>query len=205
MPKFNLDINLSDAEVAEAREGWKGPLPPKGSYPAILKVAKMKEIKDGENKGKFRIQMVCTLDTGDEYEGCPVYGGVNLTEQGAQYVNQFLFSLVDTEAKFKALQKAFENGGPIVDEKRENITKIGNVKIDSPDGSKKILIALKHNTWKGETSAQIGSFLPPGGITDHDDKVADEAVVEEDDDDYEETDEEAGDESMFEDEDEAAE
>ena len=84
MPKFNLDVNLTDADIAEAREGWKGPLPPKGSYPSKMKVVQFKEIVNGKNKGSYRISIICTLDTGDKYDGCPVYGGVNLTEQGAQ-------------------------------------------------------------------------------------------------------------------------
>ena len=209
MPKFNLDINLTDADIAEAREGWKGPLPPKGSYPAKLKVVQFKEIVNGKNKGAYRLAMVCLLDTKDKYDGCPVFGGVNLTEQGAQYVNQWLFALSDgTDAGFKKLQKAFM-AGPITDEKKEHVTKIGTLKIGSPEGEQKILISVKPKTYEGDTNMNVVSFLPRNGAsTDHADSVADEEVVEEDvedDEDTDETEDEAGDESLFDDEDEAAE
>lgn len=207
MPKFNLDINLTDAEIAEAREDWSGPLPPKGSYQAKLKVVQFKEIVNGKNKGSYRISMVAILDTKDKYDGCPVYGGVNLTEQGKQYVNQWLYALTDgSDAEFKKLQKAFM-GGPVTDEKKENVTKIGTLKINSPEGEQPILISLKHDTYNGDTNCKIVSFLPRNGAASSSADSDDEDVVEEDveDDDTDTEDEdESGDESLFEDEDEAA-
>jgi hypothetical protein len=205
MPKFNLDINLTDAEIAEAREDWKGPLPPKGSYPAKMKVVQFKEIVNGKNKGSYRISIVATLDTGDKYDGCPVYGGVNLTEQGAQYVNQWLYSLTDgSDAAFKKLQTAFQ-AGPIVDEKKENVLKIGSLKINSPEGEQKILISLKQDTYNGDTSCKIVSFLPKNGAASSSSVSDDDDAIEEDDvedDESDSTEDEAGDESLFEDEDE---
>lgn len=206
MPKINLDINLTDADIAEAREDWKGPLPPKGSYPAKLKVVQFKEIVNGANKGSYRLAMVAVLNTKDKYDGCPVFGGVNLTEQGAQYVNQFLFALTDgTQAEFKKLQKAFM-AGPITDEKKEHVKKIGTLKVNSPEGEVGVLISVKQKTWQGDTSMNIVSFLPRngsvsgGGSSDEEEEVVEEDEDSDDESD-DEVDDEAGDESLFEDED----
>ena len=198
MPKFNLDINLTGAEIAEARQDWSGPLPPKGSYPAKLKVAQFKEINGKE--GQYRISLVAILDTGDKYDGCPVFGSMNLGDKGAEFINQWLFALAGgDQAAYRKLQTAFE-AGPVVDEKKENITKIGTLKVNSPEGELPVLISLRHNTYQGNTSCKIGSFLVPGSnggsSTTDDDDVVEEDDVEDD------TVEDDEDESLFEDEDE---
>src|ERR1700751_4551415 len=158
MPKFNLNINGVGEGAAEGFKDWDGPLPPKGSYPAILKVVKVKQIK---GKTDHRLMIMVTLNTGDEYDGCPVFGGVNLTDQGIPYVNQFLHSLTDgSNSECEKIEKAFYAGFQ-VDEKKENVTKIGTKKINSPDGQLPVMITLGHNTWEGKTSAKINSFLLP--------------------------------------------
>lgn len=207
MPKFNLNINGVDVEAAEGREGWNGPLPPKGSYPAKLRLVQVKPIK---GKTDNRLSIMCVLNTkGDpereQYDGCPVWGGVNLTEQGVPYINQFLQSISKDEADYEKTKKAFY-AGFITDEKKSNVTKIGTKKINSPEGEMDIMISLSHNVWEGKTTAKVGSFLPPGSAVSDDSDAEEEAAAEEDDDeDYEEdedeTDEEdedeASDESVF--------
>ena len=214
MPKFNLNINGVDVDAAEGREQWAGPLPPKGSYPAILKLVKVKQIK---GKTDNRLQIMVTLNTGDQFDGCPVWGGVNLTDQGMPYVNQFLQSLTDgSEAEFTKIKKAFY-GGFVVDEKKENVLRIGTWKINSPEGQLPVLISLGHNTYQppadasgnqqpARTSAQIASFLLSGGTSSAGSSDADEVVAEEDDDDSDlDVDAEADDDgSIFDDEDEDA-
>lgn len=179
MPKFNLTINGVNSEVAEGRDQWSGPLPPKGSYPAVLRLVKVKQIK---GKSDNRLQIMVTLNTKDEYDGCPVFGGVNLTDQGIPYVNQFLKALSDgSDASFTKIKKAFY-GGFVVDEKKENVLKIGTLKINSPEGELPIKISLGHSTWEGVTRPQISSFLPPtdnDSLSDEDDE--DDETVEEDD------------------------
>lgn len=176
MPKFNLSINGVGEEAAEGFKDWDGPLPPKGSYPAILKLVKVKQIK---GKTDYRLQIMVTLNTGDEYDGCPVFGGVNLTDQGIPYVNQFLHSLTDgSDSECNKIETAFYNGF-VVDEKKENVTKIGTKKINSPDGQLPIMISVRHSVWEGVTRPQIGSFLLPGSEATST-SAPDEAVAEED-------------------------
>lgn len=212
MPKFNLNINGVDVEAAEGREEWKGPLPPKGSYPAILKLVQVKKIS---GKDDNRLSIMATVNTkGDpereQYDGCPAWGGVNLTDQGLPYINQFLRSISSDEADYAKVKKAFY-AGFVTDEKKVNVTKIGAKKINSPEGEMEIMISLAHNTYNGKTSAKIGSFLAPGAGFDSDDDGDDDVVEEDDsDDDTEEDDtdddgdDETEDESVFDDEDETA-
>jgi hypothetical protein len=209
MPKFNLNINGVDVEAAEGREQWAGPLPPRGSYPAILKMVKVKQIK---GKTDNRLQILVTLNTGDQFDGCPVWGGVNLTDQGMPYVNQFLQSLTDgSEAEFTKIKKAFY-GGFVVDEKKENVLRIGTYKINSPEGQLPVMISLGHSTYTppGEnattrTNANIVSFLLRGGSVSSS-TVAEEDIAEEDDDDIDvSADDVDTDESIFDDDEEPAE
>lgn len=180
MPKFNLSINGVNEEAAEGREQWSGPLPPKGSYPAVLKMVKVKKIK---NKNDNRLQIMVLLNTDDEYNGCPVFGGVNLTDQGIPYVNQFLQALTDgSDAQFTKIKKAFY-AGFVVDEKKENVLKIGTWKINSPEGELPVRISLTHSTWEGKTNPQISSFLLPDSGEGGGSAADDEPVAEEDDDD----------------------
>lgn len=205
MPKFNLNINGVDVEAAEGFDEWKGPLPPKGSYPATLKSVKVKQIK---NKSDNRLQILCVLNTkGDpereQYDGCPVWGGVNLTEQGIPYINQFLQSISTDESDYQKVKRAFY-AGFVTDEKKENVLKIGTKKVNSPEGEMQIMISLGHNVYEGKTSAKVASFLPPQSGEESADE--DEDVAEEDDEDEEldvedDDDGDVEDESVFDDED----
>lgn len=193
MPKFNLNINGVDVEAAEGYDQWKGPLPPKGSYPAKLKLVQVKQIKDKKDN---RLSIMATVNTeGDaelgKYHGCPVWGGVNLTEQGIPYINQFLQSISTDESDYQKVKKAFY-AGFVTDEKKVNVTKIGAKKINSPDGELDILISLGHNIYGGNTTAKIASFLAPDSLSnsdDEDEEPAEEDVDEEDVDEAEEDDE----------------
>jgi hypothetical protein len=203
MPKFNLSINGVGQDIAEGREDWSGPLPPKGSYPAILKLVRVKQIK---GKTDNRLQIMAVLNTGDQYDGCPVWGGVNLTDQGIPYVNQFLASLTDgSESEIEKIEKAFYTGF-VVDEKKTEVLKIGTKRINSPDGKLPIMISLGHSTYEGKTNPKIMSFLLPGGGSAGGGSSTDEEEVAEEDDDVDVTAEaDSDDGSIFDDEDEDAE
>jgi hypothetical protein len=202
MPKFNLGINGVGQEVAEARQDWDGPLPPKGVYPGILKIVRVKQIK---GKTDNRLQILVTLNTGDEYDKCPVWGGVNLTDQGIPYVNQFLAALTDgSDSEIDKIEKAFY-AGFVVDEKKTEVIRIGTKKINSPEGTLPILISLGHNTWEGKVNPKILSFLLPGGSSASTSTATEEVVEEDDDeDDVSDVDAEPSDGGIFDDEDETA-
>lgn len=207
MPKFNLNINGVDVEAAEGREEWKGPLPPKGSYPAKLRLVQVKQIK---GKSDNRLSIMAVLDTKNDpdraqYDGCPVWGGVNLTEQGIPYINQFLQAISTDETDYLKVKRSFY-AGFVTDEKKVNVLKIGTKRINSPEGELSIMISLGHNFYDGKTNAKIGSFLPPGSVVGNDDDE-DEVVEEDDSDDVDTEDDSEGDvedESVFDDEDETA-
>ena len=187
MPKFNIGVNTADTDPAEGMtfEPWSGPLPPKGSYTARLKVAKLVPITSAANKGAFRVFIVCELITNDEYNGAPVFGNVNLIESGKSFVNQWLKALTDgSDAQYDKILKAFNGGQVHVDEKKEHIKAIGNVKVNSPNGELPVKISLGHNTYNGKTTAKVMSFLwdnNGGGLrrasTSNGDEPAEEIAV----------------------------
>ena len=210
MPKINF--GMADAADVEASQGfpvYKGDLPPNGAYQAAVKVVKIDKIGSGNDKGKSRLKIVAIIDDPEypEYKGCPAFGNLNLTEQGASYVNQFLESLTDgSEAQKKAVRNAFWKTGPIVDDAKEHIVRIGKVQVNSPRGELVVVIGTRHNTWQGNTTLQINQWMLAGenegsGSDDEDDEsnvveADDDSVVEVDDaesEDDDEGDEEDGD------------
>lgn len=204
MPTFNFGFNDATTEISEGFDSYDGPLPPNGSYEGTLKVAKIVKMK--KDSTKYRISLLVEINHPD-FKGYPAWGGVNMTDQGQQYVNQWLRSLVDSEAEYLKIHKVFYGTkGPVTDEKKEHILKIGTVKINSPEGNIPVKVALKQRTWEGKTTAGVQAFLiGDGGGSSSDDEVVEEDSVEEPDletdaDDVDETDEdnEVVDESIFE-------
>jgi hypothetical protein len=220
MPRFNLNLNGVDVEAAEGFDQWSGPTPPRGSYPARLKVCKIVGIKGKE--GQHRMSIMATIDTEkdddlSQYHGCPAWGGANLSDEGLPYVNQFLQAISKDDAQFKKVKTAFYGAGPVTDEKKTNITKIADVKVDSPNGELPILITVAPDTYNGSTNVKIKSFLPKGseidggGSSDDEEAVEEDDVEEDDSDDDSDSDdsaeddgEEAADESIFDEESEDA-
>ncbi|AHZ95434.1 hypothetical protein PBI_DAMIEN_73 [Mycobacterium phage Damien] len=172
MPTLSFGFNDVSDEISEGFSDYDGPLPPNGSYTGTLKVAKVVAMK--KDPSKRRISLLVVIDHPD-YKGYPAWGGVNLTEQGIPYVNQWLRSLVSSEEEFKKIHKVFFGKGPVVDEKKENILKIGTVKINSPEGELKVKVTLKQRTWEGKTTAGVQAFLS----NDDDGGSSDDEVVEE--------------------------
>lgn len=208
MPTLNFGFDGASDEINEGfGPDYDGPLPPNGSYTGTLKVAKVVAMK--KDPSKRRISLLVIIDHPD-YKGYPAWGGVNLTDQGIPYVNQWLRSMVDSDAEFQKIHKVFFGRGPVVDEKKENILKIGTVKVNSPEGELKVKVTLKQRTWEGKTSAGVQAFL----IGDDGDGGSDDEVVEEETDDEtdepdldtddEDADAEEADESIFDEEDEEA-
>lgn len=184
MPKFSMDINGVDVDAAEERHAWAGELPPNGSYEGILKIVSIGNIsqtaKIAANRGKPKLNICVELkNTQDgKYDGFPAWTTLNLIESSLPFVNQFLRSLTDgSEAQFTEIKKAFYNDGPVVDETRKHITKIGRWKIESPEGKIPVKVSIQHKNgfFNPETkqtsdpSSRIDSFLvgtgggPSGG------------------------------------------
>lgn len=199
MPKINFGMaDAADVAASQGFEVYKGELPPNGAYEATVKVVKVGKIGSGNDKGKSRLMITAVIDDPDypEYKGCPAFGNLNLTEQGVAYVNQFLEALTDgSEAQKKAVKNAFWKTGPIVDDAKEHIVRIGKVQVNSPKGEIKITIGVKHNTWQGNTTLRIQQWMLAGegdgsDSSDDDDEsnivdAEDDSVVDVDDADVE--------------------
>lgn len=167
MAKINFGIaDAADQEAASGYPVYKGELPENGAYEAILKVVKVTKIGSGADKGKNRLQLVLILDDPEhpEYDGCPAFGGLNLTDQGVPYVNQFLESLTDGSDTAKAAAKrAFWKTGPIVDDAKEHIKKIGKINVNSPQGEIRVLIGTKLRTYNGNTTVNVQQYMIADG------------------------------------------
>lgn len=163
MPKMNFGIaDAADVAAAQGFEPYKGELPPNGVYEGVLKVCKIGKIGSGTDKGKNSLKPTIILDDPDypEYNGCPAFGNLNLTDQGVPYVNQFLESLTDGSEKAKAdIRKAFWKTGPIVDDAKEHLLRIGKVQVNSPKGEIRITVGTKTSTYNGNTSVKIQQYM----------------------------------------------
>lgn len=176
MPKFSLDINGVGAGAAEGRAGWGGDLPPTGAYTGKLKVVSVGAIsqsaKNPANRGKPKFNIGVELfDTPEgKYDGFMAWGSLNLIDSGIPYVNQFLHALTDgSEKSIAAVEKAFYEVGPVVDNEQKHVVKIGTLKIDSPNGDLPIKVSIKKSSYfnpetKATTeSSRIEAFLLGGG------------------------------------------
>lgn len=185
MPKINFGVaDAADIAAADGYPVYKGDLPPNGAYEGALRVVKVAKIGSGNEKGKSRLQLVVILDDPNypEYDGCPMFGGLNLTDQGVPYVNQFLESLTDGSDKAKAaIKTAFWKTGPIVDNAKEHIVKIGRTNVNSPKGELRVIVGVKQRTWEGNTTLSINQYMIANGEGSPS-KTEEAEIVEEDDD-----------------------
>lgn len=197
MPRLSLDINGVGAGAAEGRAAWSGELPPTGAYSGKLKIVSVGAIsqaaKNPSNRGKPKFNIgVELVDTPEgKYDGFVAWGSLNLIDSGVPYINQFLHALTDgSEKSIAAIEKAFYETGPVVDDRQQHVLKIGTLKIDSPNGELPIKVSIKKSSYfNPETkqtteSSRIESFLPGGGAAVKSGAVSKpEAVIEEEEDD----------------------
>lgn len=212
MPKLNLGIKTSDVGAAEGYEAWpEDKLPETGSYSGKLKVCQLgKTSATAKNPNKLMLKVGVELVDAGPATGFVAFRNLVLIDSVAPYVNQFLRALTNgSDAEFDKIRKAFDSG-PVVDERQINILKIGQWKINSPEGELPIKVSIKRGSYTptGSTTpvatANINSFLlnanpsaSGGGVVEDDD----EPVAEEADDDVDLTEE--ADESVFDTEDES--
>ena len=200
MAKINFGVaNAEDVAASQGFDVYKGELPPNGAYEGDLKVVKVGKIGSGENKGKHNLKITVVIDDPEypEYKGCPAFANLNLTDQGVPYVNQFLESLTDGSDKAKAdIKRAFWKTGPIVDDAKEHILRIGKTQVNSPKGAIRVLIGTKLNTYQGSTTVKIQQWMivdgEGSGPSDDEAEVVDAEDVEPEDTDGEDEGEDDG-------------
>jgi hypothetical protein len=90
---------------------YDGPPPVPGIYRGIIKRMGLAKIKTGDNAGGDRITLILEVESG-EYQGARIAHSLNLTKQGAPYINQFLESLTDgSEQQKTGIRQAFWQTG----------------------------------------------------------------------------------------------
>lgn len=197
MPKFSLDINGVGQGAAEGRAGWSGELPPTGAYSGKLKVVSLGQIsqaaKNPANRGKpkFNVGVELTGTPDGKYDGFMAWGSLNLIDSGIPYVNQFLHSLTDgSDKSITAVEKAFYEAGPVVDDRQQHVLKIGSLSVNSPNGELPIRVSIKKSSYfnpetkQTSESSRIEAFLIGGGTAvKAGGTIKAETVVEEEDDD----------------------
>lgn len=208
MPKlkpFNISgmQDVVDAEPSGIRDI---PAPPKGRYKVRLKRMTHGNIRSGDNAGAPRFNCLLELigpKSADKYVGYGFWHGLNLTKQGAGYVNQFLNGLAgSSESAQRALRKAFWAADIVVDDDG-HVQRIGKTKISSPDGQLTLEVTTRMGKDRdGNPRGEVVSILVPHNETadsssddddDEDDDVLDEVEEEEEDDEEDEMDEDEDD------------
>lgn len=221
MPR--MKFGSGDFEGVGAESNFNDALLKPGSYVGEVRQMIVGKIQSGENKGADRIRVgVCVTGPKNAKRvdntkavGAWVWGGLNVTEQGAGDINQMLHALAraKTAEQKTAVEKAFwgkgKFDGAVVDEDG-HVLKIGKaLKIGSPGGELVVGITTRNRPARGEyeASSEIRRFLLPTKVSavdddDEDDDFDDEddEVTEDESDESEDADEEDSDESDEEDE-----
>lgn len=102
MPKFNFGLDSSAAE-AELGDGfYSGDCPPKGNYTVLVKQAHVKPNSNGDPRIALLLEI--TEEEGDkaQYNGYGFFTGLNVTDQGMPWVNNFLDAIGADRKKFVA-------------------------------------------------------------------------------------------------------
>ena len=155
MPKFPMGINGVGKGAAQGREAWSGELPPTGSYTGVLKTLTVDTIQSGNNAGSTKLIAGVELRNtpGGKWDGFVAFGNLNIIDVSIPFVNQFLHALTDgSDAQTAAIEKAFYGEGPVVDERKKHIKKIGKWNINSPEGELVMKVSLQKKPWFNEKS-----------------------------------------------------
>jgi hypothetical protein len=186
--KFNVDAGGADVTPAEPFAGYDGPTPPVSTYHTNQRPPKILTNKNGDPMigGWCDIAEPRKKDGEDndkaQYNGYGIRFNLNVTEQGAPWINQWLLAMCGGDkARFKKVSAEFWGAGPRVNDEDDTILAIGPLKLD-PDGMS-MVVSTRNNTYEGERRLQVGSFLGlPGsnGSAPDDEQEIDEYADDED-------------------------
>jgi len=120
------------------------PKPPPGLYKGTVQSISLGVIKGGkeENVGQDRFSLMLEITDG-KYAGARILHSLNMTKQGAPYVNDFLFSLTDGS-----------------DEEKATV-------IDDLWKKKRMLISESPDRWGNYPVIRIGKYIFSKGVTTH--------------------------------------
>lgn len=156
-------------EAAKQQTGAKvysGPRPPADTYRV-----QAKRLWLHKNKGGPTIEYLFEINEDREkykkYNGYPIWGRQNITDQGMGYVNQLLIALGDGPKyldafhetgviKTKADERAKnKDGSPVM-----HVQRIGDEPLKSPGNLGLLVVTAKENKWEGKVSLQTTSYIP---------------------------------------------
>jgi hypothetical protein len=168
MPKASWgNIESADSIWADELDDfpvYDGDLPPKGVYRLVLKSLRLKKNKNDDPM--LNALLIINEPAGSkksQYNGKDVWANLNVTRQGAPWVNNFISALVP-ENKVPAVRKAFWAQKVMVDkEEPPNVLSIGAVKIEAG----KLLISAQcgHKVYNGDTDLDAKRFFRPSDTT----------------------------------------
>lgn len=144
---FSLDKSLADKELGDSF--YTGETPPKGNYHGNLKLLAIKKNKNDDDMLNYLLEI---QEEGDKakFNGYGIWGNLNVTEQGAAWLNNFLDALgPKAKADFYAGNVTVDGANP------PNILKIGSLK---PIGVP-MFASCKIETYNGEGNLRVGTFL----------------------------------------------
>lgn len=142
---------------------YDGPPPTPGLYQGKIKQLALATIASGPNAGGQRLHLVVEITDG-KFKGAGLVTSLNLTKQGAPYVNQFLRSLTDgTDGQYNAIREAFWHVGYSVGDEDQKgrlpILKIG--KKTNPIGMSTAFVTKMRTGNDGVERADISRFVVP--------------------------------------------
>jgi hypothetical protein len=191
MPRFDFGLSGADVGAAEGYEAYGGPLPKTGSYTGKLKIVQISETSQkAKNPGAPMLKVGVEINDADQgVAGFVAFRNLVIVDSVIPFVNQFLRALTDgSDAEFEKVKKAFWDDGPVVDDTKKNIHKIGNYKINSPEGQLPIKVSLKQRSYTPEgstesrTVCEINSFLLSEGAAGSGSSSSDDEPIAEEDD-----------------------
>lgn len=173
MPRIKPSFDgYSQTEIPGSGGGfYDGPPPPPDTYRGVVKRLALNKIKSGPNEGADRIALVLEIAEGP-YQGAGIITSFNLTQQGAPFLNQFLYALTDgTQEQKDGIRQAFWRVGYDVANEADTklgrpITKIGSK--TNPIGMSCHFVTKMGANLDGEPRAEIARFvvsLPPSERT----------------------------------------
>lgn len=180
----DLQEFLSNEEI----EHKNGGRPPKGVYRFAVRSIKVREIKNGDNAGKPRLNAMLVVNepkgSGNSmWNGYVLFDGFNVIDgPGLAFLKRFLRGLGVSWEDFVQRTKQDDQTPP-------NITQIGKVKFGAgQEPSVKATMVFKAATAEREEEMAIGRYLPLEDDVDEDEPEDDEDVEDMADDDIEDAD-----------------
>lgn len=157
---------------------YDGPPPVPGVYKGKIKQLALATIATGNNAGGQRLHLVVEITEG-KYKGAGLVHSLNLTKQGAPYVNQFLRSLTDgSDSQYNAIREAFWRVGYTVGDEDQKgrlpILKIG--KKTDPIGLATSFVTRMRAGNDGVERADIARFVVPATVETQEDTEEDDTL-----------------------------